>query len=274
MNTRRAVALGAVLLGACAGRLHLPGRVQPVEESDLEFTSLGHAVRVEAFVPAGKGRRHPAAIVLHGSGGIHLARGQTIHRYAEALARRGIATYVVHYFNATGTFTANDETEAREYWQWVRTVHDAVGWVRARPEVRASHVGLFGVSLGAYVAVGAAATDVRVSRVVLVAGGLEPALADSVRRFPPALLLHGTRDDVVPLAAEDTLARLLARRRATVTRHAYPGEGHDFAEAAAVDAVERSARFLADGLVETLREAVQRTERLAAPRDTSRVRIP
>ena len=277
---------GALLLAACAGRLHLPGHVQPVEESSLSFTSLGRTIQVDAYVPEGKGQRHPAAIVLHGSGGIHVIAGQSTQRYAEALATRGIATYVVHYFDGTGTFTADDALEAREYWRWVRVVHDAVGWARARPEVRPSRVGLFGISLGAYVAVGAAATDPRIARVVLLSGGLEPGTADSVRRFPAALLLHGTDDDVVPMAAEDTLARVLTRHRALVTRHRYPGEGHSFADSAAVDVVERSARFLRDGTVETLREALQRTEQLAvpravphpvpaaAPRDTVRPRIP
>ena len=272
------VVFAALLLAGCAGRLHLAGQVQPVEESSLSFTSLGRTIQVDAYVPEGKGQRHPAAIVLHGSGGMHLIGGQSTQRYAEALANRGIATYVVHYFDGTGTFTADDALEAREYWRWVRIVHDAVGWARARPEVRPSRVGLFGISLGAYVAVGAAATDPRVARVVLMSGGLEPGTADSVRRFPSALLLHGTHDDVVPLAAEDTLARLLTRHRALVTRHQYPGEGHSFADSAAVDAVERSARFLRDGTVETLREALRRTERLAvpkaAPRDTVRPRIP
>jgi predicted esterase len=113
-----------------------------------------------------------------------------------------------------------------------------------------------------------------VSRVVLLSGGLEPGVVDSLRRFPPALLLHGTDDDVVPLASADTLARVLVRRRALVIRHQYPGEGHELADAAAVDVVERSSRFLKDGAGETLREAIRRTERLAAPRDTSAARIP
>jgi dienelactone hydrolase len=263
-----------LLTSACAGRLPLRGRLIPVEESSLSFQSQGRTIRVDAYVPEGKGRRHPAAIVLHGSGGIHIIGGETVQRYAEALANRGIATYVVYYFDATGTFTASDATEAREYWRWVRVVHDAVGWARARPEVRPSHVGLFGVSLGAYLAVGAAASDARISRVVLVSGGLEPGIADSVRRFPAALLLHGTKDDVVPVAAEDTLARLLVRRHAPITTHRYPGEGHDLGESAAVDVVERSARFLADGPVEALLEVMRRADTRLAPRDTAHPRIP
>ena len=243
----------------------MPGYVQPVEESSLSFESLGHTVQVDAYVPEGKGQRHPAAIVLHGSSGIHMVGGSGAQRYAEALANRGIAAYVVHYFDGTGTFSADDATEAREYWRWVHVIRDAVGWLRARPEVRPSRVGIVGVSLGAYVAVGAAASDPRVSRVVLMSGGLEPGIADSVRRFPPVLLLHGTADNVVPVAAEDTLTRLFTRHRVTMTVHRYPGEGHDLGDKAAVDAVDRSARFLADRPLRMLLDAVKRAEVRLAP---------
>ncbi len=259
---------------ACAGRLRLPGAVQSVEESTRSFESLGRSVRVDAYVPEGKGQRHPAAIVLHGSGGIHMVGGGAEDRYAEALARRGIAAYVVHYFDATGTFIAGLQTEEREYWTWVRVVHDAVDWVRERPEVKPNRIGLFGISMGAYLAVGAAATDPRISRVVLLSGGLEPVAVDSIRHLPPIMLFHGTADDVVTLAEEDTLLQLLKRRRALVVTNRYEGEGHDFGDEAAVDAVERSARFLSEGRVGTLLEVLRRSDTRLTAADTIRGRVP
>jgi dienelactone hydrolase len=268
-----AVVFAALLGAGCAGRLPLPRTVHPVEESTESFESLGHTVRVDVYVPEGKGQRHPAAIVLHGSGGVHSMSMEVSERYAEALANRGIAAYVVHYFDATGTFIASLATETREYWNWVRVVHDAVTWVRARPEVRLGRVGLFGFSMGAYVAVGAAATNPRVSRVVLVSGGLEPGVADSIRLFPPALLLHGMDDDVVSIAEEDSLVRELTRHKTLFVSHRYPGEGHEFGESAAVDAVERAARFLAEGRNRTLLEVLRQSNTRRLP-DTTRTRIP
>ena len=252
----------------------MPGAVHAVEERTRSFESLGHSIRVDAYVPEGKGQRHPAAIVLHGSGGIHVVAGGTEDRYAEALANRGIAAYVVHYFDATGTIIAGLDAEAREYWTWVHVVHDAVEWVRARPEVRPSHVGLFGYSMGAFLAVGAAATDPHVSRVVLLAGGLEPVAVDSIRHMPPTLLLHGTADDVVTIAEEDTLLQLLKRRRTMLVTHRYIGEGHDFSDEAAVDAVERSARFLSEGRVGTLLEVLRRSDTRLTTSDPIRPRVP
>jgi len=274
MRSRFIASVFALASVACAGRLHMPGAVRAVEETTRSFESLGHSIRVDAYVPEGRGQRHPAAIVLHGSGGIHVVGGGTEDRYAEALASRGIAAYVVHYFDATGTFIAGLDVEAREYWTWVQVVHDAVAWVRARPEVRPSHVGLFGHSMGAYLAVGAAATDPHVSRVVLLAGGLEPVAADSIKHMPPTLVLHGLADDVVTLAEEDTLLQLLKRRRTTVITHRYPGEGHDFGDEAAVDAVERSARFLSEGRVGTLLEVLRRSDSRLTASDTIRAKVP
>lgn len=262
------------ILAACAGRLHLPGEVRAVEESSATFESGGRTIKVDAYVPEGRGQRHPAAIVLHGSGGVHFLGTEQSERYAEALAHRGIAAYVVHYFDATGTFIANVDTESRFYWRWVRVINDAVDWVRARPEVRPTHVGLFGFSMGAYLAVGVAATNPHVSRVVLVSGGLEPGVADSTRRFPPTLLLHGVDDDVVTLAEEDALVRMLSRRRTLMLSHRYAGEGHTFSDSSAVDAVERSARFLREGRVGTMLEALRRNDTRLIRGDTARRRVP
>ena len=156
----------------------------------------------------------------------------------------------------------------------MRVVRDAVDWVRTLPEVRPARVGLFGASLGAYVAVGAAATDPRISQVVLLGGGLEPGVADSVRHFPPTLLLHGVDDAEVPLAAEDSLVRLLIRHRALVVTHRYPGEGHYLADTAAVDAALRAARFLTQGRAAMLRDVLWQSAAMRVSDDTARTRIP
>ena len=51
------VVFSALFLSACAGRIHMPGYVQPVEESSLSFQSQGHTVQVDAYLPEAKGRR-------------------------------------------------------------------------------------------------------------------------------------------------------------------------------------------------------------------------
>lgn len=221
--------------------------VQPPIVSEVAFfESGGERIRVDVYRPA-VGGRHPAAILLHGSGGIHAFVESMINRYAEALADHGIVSFVVHYFDGTGDFTADESVEAKNYFRWVQEVRDAVTWVRNRPDVRANAVGIVGQSLGAWLAVGASSMDQRVSRIVLFGGGLEPFLADSIKRMPPTMMFHGDQDDVVPLSDANALAAFIRARRYPIEYHIVRGEGHDFSDSAATAALTRAARFLAGG---------------------------
>lgn len=251
-GARRAVFSALVLtLGAGACRmpsLRSPTAVRLPVESEVTFVeSDGHRIRVDVYQPDRAGR-HPAVILLHGSGGIHAISPSLVNRYAEVLAERGIICFVVHYFDGTGDFTAGDSIESANYFHWVRELHDAVTWVRARSDVRQNQIGLMGHSLGAWLAVGAAAADARVARIVLLGSGLEPFLADSIKRMPPTLMFHGDKDDVVPLSDADHLAAFLRARRFSVQYKVYAGEGHQFADSAATDMLERTVRFLAPDL--------------------------
>jgi dienelactone hydrolase len=238
--------LGFVALTGCLGPLHPPSGVPraTVDESESSFTSGGEDIRVDIYRPTSAGR-HPTAILLHGSGGIHAIAPSNTNRYARTLAELGIEALVVHYFDGTGHFSADDEEERASYFHWVREVKDAVTWARQRTDVQANRVSLVGQSLGAWVAVGAAAADPRVYRSALFGAGLEPFLEDSLAHAPPMLLFHGSDDDVVPLSDAQRLVDVLLAHRHSAQLIVYPGEGHNFADSAATDALVRTARFIA-----------------------------
>lgn len=219
----------------------------PIQSAKSFVESDGHRINVDVYQPARAGR-NPAVILLHGSNGIHLINPSLVNRYAEVLAEQGIICFVVHYFDGTGNFSADDSVEAANYFHWVRELHDAVTWVRARPDVRPNQIGLMGHSLGAWLAVGAAAADPRIARIVLLGSGLEPWLVDSIKRMPPTLMFHGDKDDVVRQSEADRLAAYLRAHRFSVQYHIYPGEGHQFGDSAATDMLEKSIRFLAPDL--------------------------
>ncbi|HEV8411595.1 MAG TPA: dienelactone hydrolase family protein [Gemmatimonadaceae bacterium] len=254
MNVRaRATAVLSLVMSAMAGACHFPSLRSPTatrlptqtEKSFVE--SDGHRINVDVYEPDRAGR-HPAVILLHGSGGIHLINPSLVNRYAAVLAEQGIICFVVHYFDGTGNFSADDSVEAANYFHWVRELHDAVTWIRARPDVRPNQVGMMGHSLGAWLAVGAAAADPRVARVVLLGSGLEPFLVDSIKRMPPVLMFHGDKDDVVPKSDADHLAQYLRAKKVSVQYRVYPGEGHQFGDSAATDMLERAVKFLAPDL--------------------------
>lgn len=239
-------AIASAFVTGCSGGLHVRPEATrlAVDESAIDVPSGTEHLRVDTYLPHSAGR-HPAALLLHGSGGVHAIVGSSVTRYARALAEQGIAAFVVHYFDGTGDFTADDSIERANYFHWVGNVRDVVTWAAARTDVQPRRLSLMGQSLGAWLAVGVGATDQRVFRMVLMGGGLEPFLVDSIHRLPPTLLLHGALDDVVPLSDARQLQSFMQQHGFRVSLQVYPGEEHSFGDSAAVDALVRTVRFIA-----------------------------
>lgn len=244
--------MGSLLVVGCASSpLHPPTGVPraAVQESEASFVSGGEEIRVDVYTPVSSGR-HPTAIILHGSGGIHVIAPSTTNRYARTLAEYGIEALVVHYFDGTGHFSADDEVEREFYSHWVSEVKDAVTWAQQRSDVQVNRVSIVGQSLGSWVAVGAGLADPRIYRLALFGAGLEPFLEDSVSRMgksraPPMLLFHGDADDVVPISDAQHLVDVMVALRHPAQLVVYPGEAHTFGDSAATDALVRTARFIA-----------------------------
>jgi len=228
-------------------------------------------VRVERFVPRGKGP-FPAIVLLHGLDGMEQG-GKVYRGLAQGLADEGYVAVVVHYFERTGTkkedlprllkrFRAGleDTREGDEVRQdleatfsaWLGAVKEAVADVRKDPRVDPERVGLVGFSLGGFLATSAATQEtLKVRCVVELFGGLPRALADQTGRMPPALIIHGDRDEVVPPREAESLRDLLKKGERQVEYQVYRGVGHCFATpkggtdwVSALDAKRRALTFL------------------------------
>src|SRR5689334_15205508 len=229
----RGAVAAALAVSGCGPLINAAGRVSTwgwhpargVNHADTSYVSGGARIEVERFAPAAgregaRGSRgadtaagaHPAVLVLHSSAGLLGPGGAVVRRWADALARHGYVAYVVHYFDRTGDTRTDDAREDEVYPVWTAALEDAVTFVRHDPAVDSTRVSAFGVSLGGFMAIALGAADHRVQRLVVLSGGFFSALANRVRHLPPTLLLHGSEDDVVPLAearrVEHTLARL------------------------------------------------------------------
>jgi carboxymethylenebutenolidase len=237
----------ALMLTACFPRqsLVLPRGVlqQAVVEEHASYERRGRDIQVDVYRPA-LDHRHETVLLLHGSSGIHDLGPQQVTRFGRTLASLGLTALVVHYFDGTGHFTASAEDEHAYYWEWVQDIRAGISWADSLPYANPRRISLLGISLGAWLSVGVASTDARVHGVVLIGSGLEPSARDSLRHMPPALLLHGHDDDVVPLANADTLAAALHRARRQVQLHVYPGQEHTLDDSASTDALLRAVRFL------------------------------
>ncbi len=220
----------------------------PITQAQGSFESGGRPIQLDCFLPAANGRRFPAVIALHGSGG-----GLTgMAEHASLLASHGFAVYVLHYFDRTGTAQVPDlQTVFRHYPFWMKTLWDAVSYCQRQEHVDPQRIGLMGFSLGAYLSLSNAAIDSRVQAVVEFFGGLPKEMKLFMRRLCPVLILHGEADQTVPVAEAYHLQEVLEKKRIPYEMRIYPGAGHGFTGETWRDAGLRTLAFLKEHLAET-----------------------
>jgi carboxymethylenebutenolidase len=208
--------------------------------SPLEsFESGGKKIRVETFFgPSGEAA--PSIVVLHGSTGVEFAN-RFIAGVAQNFAARGFVVHLVHYFDRTQTRYADDATIKLSSAAWLQTVHDAVKFVRGKRPKAA--IGIFGYSLGGYLAAAEMVTDDEISAAVILSGGLDEATARSARHAAPTLILHGSADARVPVSEARKLEAVLKQAKGTPEMHIYPGEGHIMGLSTYDDVVRRGGEF-------------------------------
>jgi dienelactone hydrolase len=212
-----------------------------ISQFELTFDSGGKSIGIDCFLPSVNGRRFPAIIGLHGSGGGHGGMAEP----ASLLAAQGYAVYVLHYFERTGTTEIDGlGTIARNFPAWMKTLWDAVSFVARQPSVDPERIGLLGFSLGAYLALSAAAIDSRVKIVVDYFGGFPKEMKLFMRRFCPVLILHGEQDATVPVAEAYHLQQMLEKKQIPYEMKIYPGVGHGFSGEIWRDSGLRTLAFL------------------------------
>jgi carboxymethylenebutenolidase len=212
-----------------------------ITQSQVSFESGGKHIRLDCFVPDVNGRRLPAVIGLHGSGGGHASMADP----SVLLAERGFAVYVLHYFDGTGTTEIDGlQTIFRHFPVWMKTLWDAVSFVAHQPHVDPGRIGLLGFSLGAYLALSGAAIDSRIQAVVEFFGGMPKEMRLFMRRLCPVLILHGEQDKTVPVEEAYHLQKILEKKHIAYEMQIYPEVGHGFSGEIWRDARSRTVAFL------------------------------
>ena len=201
-----------------------------------------------------KSDRHggPIIIVLHGAGGT-LFDGPEMRRVARHLAAEGNTVYFIHYFERTGTLFALDSTMQKHFRTWLQTVRDSVIAIQ---ELRADSrpLGIYGYSLGGFLALFTASDNPRVAAVVEQAGGVWNRKLDRIARMPAVLMVHGERDARVPFTKyAKPLVPVLRERAMVVQTKFFPDEGHVFTPAAMDEVRLAAANFFRAHLAPTPR---------------------
>jgi carboxymethylenebutenolidase len=259
--------LTILMLGG--GQALADGDKEAVKKAAGSYLSAKHKIKVTSFDPAERGL-HPAVLLLHGADGAE-ENEKVYHQTAERLAMKGYVVFVVCYFdcfaerpkelaffrdNVKSYLTKKDVDEPGRlkaaFGDCLNTVCDSVRYVREQPGVDKERVGLVGFSLGAFLALSAATREeLKVAAVVDLFGGLPEEMQPRAKTLPPVLILHGDKDQIVPVAAANSLQKMLKENGIEHEIKVYPGVGHMFDKGksltgglAALDAEKRAHAFL------------------------------
>jgi dienelactone hydrolase len=225
MSKLRGMAVVAFVFCFCPG-LMIAAESIPLTVSRLSTPSDGHRIRIDKYATSQGGKR-PAILVLHGAGGT-LLDGPEMRRVARQLAEAGNTVYLVHYFNRTGTIFGFDSGMQRNFASWLATVRDCIRFAQ-QDNADLSPVGIYGYSLGGFLALAAASDNPGVGAVVEHAGGIWNGNEELIRHMPPVLIIHGEGDRRVPFQKyAQPLTDILRKRSATFKTHFFPEEGHVF----------------------------------------------
>ena len=208
--------------------------------------SGGHRIRIDKYATPEPGK-HRAILVLHGAGGT-LLDGPEMRRVARQLAEAGHTVYLLHYFNRTGTIFGFDAGMQRNFPAWLETVRDSIQFVK-RDNTDGSPVGIYGYSLGSFLAVTVASDNPDVGAVVEHAGGIWNGKTEQIKHMPPVLIIHGEGDRRVPFQKyARPLVAVLHQRGANFKTRFFRREGHVFTAQAMAEVRAAAAGFFRENL--------------------------
>jgi carboxymethylenebutenolidase len=213
----------------------------PVTISKTSMPSGGRRIAIDKYSPAHTGK-HPAILVLHGAGGT-LLDGPEMRRVARRLAESGNTVYLVHYFNRTGTVFGFDAGMQKNFPAWLETVRDSIKFAQ-QDNGDSGPIGIYGYSLGAFLALAAASDNPSIGAVVEHAGGIWNGKTERIKHMPPVLIVHGEGDSRVPFRKyAEQLVDVLRQRGTNFKTKFFPGEGHVFTAHAMVEVRAAAVEF-------------------------------
>ncbi|KAH0498127.1 hypothetical protein TgHK011_005400 [Trichoderma gracile] len=156
----------------------------PVPGVRADLQAEGFRVPI-IFYGCGRPGRHPTIIMCNGYDG---SQEELYHVAAEAALSRGINVIT---YEGPGQPTVRREQNLGFIHQWERVVSVVIDYALARDDVRPDAVGLWGYSLGGFLAARAAAMESRFEpriAAVMAIDGVSDFGAGVLEKFPPELL--------------------------------------------------------------------------------------
>jgi carboxymethylenebutenolidase len=230
-----------------------PPKIAWAKWTSGEFLSSGKPVEEHHCVPS-SGGPFPAVILLHGAGGRGWA-SDDFEAMCQKLAEHGYYSEFIEYYSQTDPIAPGYRTNPlKTFSVWMREVNSGIDALGKNPTVDAKHIALMGFSMGSYLSLTFAVTyPNKAAAIVEYYGGLPKPLESRAVIMPPTLILHGSADNLVPVAQAIALDAALTRAGRPHEMHIYPGDSHGFNFASApfwynaadaADAWDRSTKFL------------------------------
>jgi len=220
------------------------GSPETIEETKESYVIQEKSISVERFAPKAPGK-HPAILILHGSTGPDVTGGGLMYRdLGRELAKQGYVAFMPHYFERTGTKTADLKTSTDNFVTWMETIYAATEFISKRDEIDAEKIGVVGFSLGGYLSLSEPLFDQRVKVVVDYFGGMPEQLVDCAHKLPPTLVLHGEADPIVSVKEAEKVEKLLKQHKIEHEVKIYKGQGHGILGSDGEDAQKRAIAFL------------------------------
>ncbi len=239
MQSRRTFT-GLMLGGVLAPTL---AHAQTPPFAGVTFQSDGKPVRGILYQPQGT-PRGSGVVMMHGSGGGIRSQGPW-HDLAMRFAADGYAVLTRAYFDAF----ADDGIRPQPMMEtWRKVARDGVAWLAAGQGIAAARVGLFGYSLGSYVAVDTALGDCEAGAAIGLAGGVDVYPPRPPRRRIPVLVIRCERDTHVLPRNTAAWVSYLRERDVNVRVQVVDGAGHLLTPPEWADVFTRASGFFADNI--------------------------
>lgn len=199
----------------------------PVNARRGRMTIPSNNRTVDAMVYAPRGAPNGAVIVmLHGPRGLR-AELTSFDPRALQLASRGYFVVMPQYYDATSN---ERERDKRNLDRWRDVADDVATRMNDVPGMDATRVGVWGVSLGGWLAAEGAMKNASLRSAVAVSAGGDMAPGRSFRRQVPILMINAASDPVVSAESVTELATDLRGRGAEIDARTVEGAAHFLAQ--------------------------------------------
>ncbi len=200
-----------------------------LDKSKGEYKSGSKVIHTENFFPvANHKEKYPVILIFHGAGGLGDDDGNGFFQdVAKSLVLQKKIASVVHYMDQSGIKSANREQMGKHFSAWLGTVKNAIDYAKTIPGADQNSICLLGHSLGAQLALHAAANRSDVKSVAVMAGCFVLP-TNSVKSMPPVLILQGTADKTVTMAREKKLIQTLKSLNCKYEEHLLKNVDHSF----------------------------------------------